>query len=100
MSKLAFLREGLLVNDRTATLLDLSIDIPAICYRCGSVALRRDDLLRRYGCDYRIERLYNDGHLDVPRGASTILPAGAAVPALRTVEFVGLRLVFDWRYYP
>jgi hypothetical protein len=64
------------------------------------VALRRDDLLRRYGCDYRIERLYNDGHLDVPRGASTILPAGAAVPALRTVEFVGLRLVFDWRYYP
>ena len=38
--------------------------------------------------------------IDVPRGASTILPAGAAVPALRTVEFVGLRLVFDWRYYP
>jgi hypothetical protein len=37
---------------------------------------------------------------DVPRGASTVVPAGAAVPALRTVGFVGLRMVFDWRYYP
>jgi hypothetical protein len=42
--------------------LDLSMDIPAICHRCGLVALRRDDLLRRYGCDYPIDRLYNDGH--------------------------------------
>jgi hypothetical protein len=59
---MACLRDGLLVIDRTATLLDLSIDIPATCYRCGLVALRRDDLLRRYRCDYRIEQLYNDGH--------------------------------------
>jgi hypothetical protein len=36
---------------------------------------------------------------DVPRGASTILPVGAATPSLHTIWFVGLRLVFDWRYY-
>jgi hypothetical protein len=36
---------------------------------------------------------------DVPRGASTILPAGAAVPEMRTVRLLGIRLVFDWRYY-
>ena len=36
---------------------------------------------------------------DVPRGASTVFPAGAPTPDLRTVWSVGLRLVFDWRYY-
>jgi hypothetical protein len=36
---------------------------------------------------------------DVPHGASTIMPAGAATPAMRTVWFVGMRLMFDWRYY-
>jgi hypothetical protein len=39
----------------------------ATCYRCGLVALRRDDLLRRYGCDYRIARtteLYAHHHPD------------------------------------
>ena len=37
---------------------------------------------------------------DVPRSASTVFPAGAPTPDLRTVWSVGLRLVFDWRYYP
>ena len=37
---------------------------------------------------------------DVPRSASTVFPAGAPTPDLRTVWAVGLRLVFDWRYYP
>lgn len=36
---------------------------------------------------------------DVPRGASTVLPAGAAAPSLRTIWFMGMRLMFDWRYY-
>jgi len=37
---------------------------------------------------------------DVPRSASTVFPAGAPTPDLRTVWSVGLRLAFDWRYYP
>jgi hypothetical protein len=36
---------------------------------------------------------------DVPRSASTAYPMGAATPDLRTVWSLGLRLVFDWRYY-
>jgi hypothetical protein len=37
--------------------------------------------------------------VDVPRSASTAFPAGAPTPELRTVWAIGLRLVFDWRYY-
>ena len=37
---------------------------------------------------------------DVPRAASVVSPAGDPMPDLRTVWSVGLRLVFDWRYYP
>ena len=37
---------------------------------------------------------------DVPRSVSVVSPAGDPVPDLRTVWSVGLRLVFDWRYYP
>jgi hypothetical protein len=37
--------------------------------------------------------------VDVPGKASTTFPAGAPTPELRTVWSVGLRLVFDWRYY-
>jgi hypothetical protein len=36
---------------------------------------------------------------DVPRAGSVDFPAGAPVPDLRTVWSLGLRLVFDWRYY-
>ena len=36
---------------------------------------------------------------DVPRSATTVFPPGAPNPDLRTVWSVGLRLVFDWRYY-
>jgi hypothetical protein len=37
---------------------------------------------------------------DVPGSASTVFPVGAPTPDLRTVWSLGLRLVFDWRYYP
>lgn len=37
---------------------------------------------------------------DVPYGAKTVYPAGASTPELHTVWSVGLRLLFDWRYYP
>jgi hypothetical protein len=36
---------------------------------------------------------------DVPHDASTVFPPGAPTPDLRTVWSIGLRLVFDWRYY-
>jgi hypothetical protein len=39
--------------------------------------------------------------LDVPQGESVVSPAGAPpVDVSRNVWSVGLRLVFDWRYYP
>jgi hypothetical protein len=37
---------------------------------------------------------------DVPYSESVVSPAGAPNAELRTVWSVGLRLVFDWRYYP
>jgi len=36
---------------------------------------------------------------DVPYGESTEAPPGAPTPNLRTVYSLGLRMVFDWRYY-
>jgi hypothetical protein len=36
---------------------------------------------------------------DVPHGTATVLPSGAPAPAMRTVWFVGMRMMFDWRYY-
>jgi hypothetical protein len=36
---------------------------------------------------------------DVPHGKHVDAPAGAPMPALQTVYSIGLRLVFDWRYY-
>jgi hypothetical protein len=36
---------------------------------------------------------------DFPRSSSVVAPAGAPDVALRNVWSVGLRLVFDWRYY-
>ncbi|HYP72121.1 MAG TPA: hypothetical protein VEP93_14630, partial [Variovorax sp.] len=36
---------------------------------------------------------------DVPRGGSVRFPVGAPPPELRTVWSLGLRLIFDWRYY-
>ncbi|HKQ24846.1 MAG TPA: hypothetical protein VJT81_10435 [Burkholderiales bacterium] len=37
---------------------------------------------------------------DVPQSASVVAPAGSPTPDLDTIWSVGLRLVFDWRYYP
>ena len=36
---------------------------------------------------------------DIPYGASIAGPPGAPTPSLRTVWSIGLRMVFDWRYY-
>jgi hypothetical protein len=36
---------------------------------------------------------------DVPRHAATIFPEGLPPPDLHTVKSIGLRMVFDWRYY-
>lgn len=38
--------------------------------------------------------------LDVPHSASVVSPPGASPVDLRDVWSVGIRLVFDWRYYP
>jgi hypothetical protein len=38
--------------------------------------------------------------LDVPRAASVVSPPGAPSVDLHDVWSVGIRLVFDWRYYP
>ena len=37
--------------------------------------------------------------VDMPHGAGTLLPAGAAVPELKDVWYIGLRILFDWRHY-
>jgi hypothetical protein len=36
---------------------------------------------------------------DVPNGGTVNFPVGAPLPPLHTVWAVGIRLVFDWRYY-
>ncbi len=36
---------------------------------------------------------------DVPRGETVRFPVGAQAPKLDTVWSLGLRLIFDWRYY-
>jgi len=38
--------------------------------------------------------------IDVPRSVKVVSPAGAPTPALHTVFSLGVRLEFDWRYYP
>jgi hypothetical protein len=35
----------------------------------------------------------------VPYDVRTSLPVGAATPATKPVYSLGLRMVFDWRYY-
>ena len=37
---------------------------------------------------------------DVPYSASVVSPAGAPTPNLNTVLSIGLRMSFDWRFYP
>ena len=36
---------------------------------------------------------------DVPHGGMTVFPQGGPTPDLHTVWSLGLRLLFDWRYY-
>ena len=38
--------------------------------------------------------------IDVPHSAKAVGPAGAPTPNLSTVYSFGIRLLFDWRYYP
>jgi hypothetical protein len=37
---------------------------------------------------------------DVPYSASVVTPVGAPMASLNTVRSIGLRMSFDWRYYP
>jgi hypothetical protein len=39
-------------------------------------------------------------NIDVPNSATIVSPAGGPNVDLRTVYSIGLRMVFDWRYYP
>jgi hypothetical protein len=39
------------------------------------------------------------GGIDVPYGASVAFPSGGVAPKLSPVYSLGLRMVFDWRYY-
>jgi hypothetical protein len=39
------------------------------------------------------------GGIDVPYGDSMVAPAGAPAVTLSPVYSIGLRMVFDWRYY-
>jgi hypothetical protein len=39
------------------------------------------------------------GGFDIPGKATLIIPDDIDVPEIRTIPFLGLRLVFDWRYY-
>jgi hypothetical protein len=39
------------------------------------------------------------GGIDVPYGDSVAAPAGSLAPPLKNVYSLGLRMVFDWRYY-
>jgi hypothetical protein len=39
------------------------------------------------------------GGIDVPYDYSTVLPAGGVSVKLSPVYSLGLRMVFDWRYY-
>ncbi len=39
------------------------------------------------------------GGIDKPFGAKVESPAGAAVPELRSVKHIGIRMFFDWRHY-
>jgi len=39
------------------------------------------------------------GGADVPRGGRVVLPADAPAADLGTIWFIGVRMIFDWRYY-
>jgi hypothetical protein len=39
------------------------------------------------------------GGVSIPHGATVIAPANAAIPQLKNVYQVGVRVIFDWRHY-
>jgi len=39
------------------------------------------------------------GGADVPRGGRVVLPADTPAADLGTIWFIGVRMIFDWRYY-
>ena len=77
-----------------ATLIDLksiSFDFPLLEYRpFRTFSLNQSSSL--------VVQLF--GGLDVPLHVSVVRPAGVPEPDVRTVWHLGLRLAFDWRYYP
>jgi hypothetical protein len=77
-----------------STLIDLqsiSIDFPIVEYRP----------FRTFSQDQSaslVVQLF--AGFEVPTSSSVVSPAGASEPELQTIWQVGLRIVFDWRYYP
>jgi hypothetical protein len=81
------------VPSTSATLIDLrsiSFDFPLLEYRpFRTFSLTQSSSL--------IFQLY--GGFEVPLSESVVRPIGAQEPDLKTIWQLGLRLVFDWRYY-
>jgi hypothetical protein len=81
------------VAGASATLIDLRslrFDFPVLEYRpFRTFSLTQSSSL--------VVQLY--GGFEVPLNVSVVQPIGAPEPNLKTVWEIGLRLVFDWRYY-
>jgi hypothetical protein len=81
------------VPGASATLIDLRslrFDFPVLEYRpFRTFSLTQSSSL--------VVQLY--GGFEVPLDVSVVSPIGAPEPNLKTIWEVGLRLVFDWRYY-
>jgi hypothetical protein len=81
------------VPGTSATLIDLRslrFDFPVLEYRpFRTFSLTQSSSL--------VVQLY--GGFEVPLDVSVVQPIGAPEPNLKTVWEVGLRLLFDWRYY-
>jgi hypothetical protein len=39
------------------------------------------------------------GGVDIPGKVTLVTPTNIPTPAVRSIPYLGLRLVFDWRYY-
>jgi len=69
----------------------IAFDLPIIEYRA----------YRAFGSNQSSSLLFQlFAGIDVPNSAKVVSPAGARTPSLNAVYSFGLRLMFDWRYYP
>ncbi|HRI78467.1 MAG TPA: hypothetical protein PLR06_02940 [Cyclobacteriaceae bacterium] len=79
--------------NNTATLVNYSsvkLDFPLIEYRP----------FRSFSTNQSADILvqFSTG-VDIPQGANVIVPITDPVPSMKPVWYLGLRLIFDWRYY-